>query len=74
MNDAKQTQNGRSSLVMTDSIIARLVDIYGWRFSNLNAKKAGVPEHILFDAVTKGKAKIEHTSIVTTVSTYLIFA
>ena len=61
MNDAAKT-------------LSDLVALYGWRFSSLDAQRAGVPEQVLFDAVRAGKAKIEHTSIVTTLSTYLVFA
>ena len=61
-----------------------LVSRFGFRVSNLDARRAGVPERVLFDAATSGRALLERTHLLGGadsegfggghVSVYLIFA
>lgn len=52
--------------------LSRLVAAYGWRVSNLDAKRLGIPERVLFDACVKGQAKLVYVHEL--VTAYLIFA
>jgi hypothetical protein len=54
--------------------LAKLVASCGFRVSSVDARRAGVPEHILFDAVQLGLARLERTYFTTCVSTYVVFA
>ena len=51
-----------------DALVAR----FGWRFSHLDAKRAGVPEHVLFDAECVGLVKCELATF--DVRRYLVLA
>jgi hypothetical protein len=52
--------------------LALLVARYGWRFSHLDALRAGVREHVLFDAEVAGLVKCELATF--EVRRYLVFA
>jgi len=62
--------------------LAALTARYGFRFSNLDAERAGVSEHVLHTAVVDGRARIERSFGLTVrngypqplVTTYLVFA
>lgn len=56
--------------------LATLTARYGFRVSNLDAKRAGVSEHVLFSAVVAGRAKLERVHFVAgcDATVYLIFA
>lgn len=65
---------------MTNTDITQLADLvarFGFRISTLDAKSAGVPERVLFDAVCAGAAKIERMHVLSDrhlVTVYLVFA
>lgn len=52
--------------------LAMLVARFGWRFSHLDALRAGVREHVLFDAELVGLVKCELCTF--EVRRYLVFA
>ncbi len=59
-------------LTKTKAALAALVARYGFRFSNLDARRAGVSEFTLAGAELAGLAKCEHASFHARV--YLVFA
>lgn len=57
--------------------LTALVEQFGFRVSNLDARRAGVREHVLFDAVVAGLAKIERVHVAGAqhiATTYVVFA
>lgn len=63
---------GRTTPGAIRAALAALVARYGWRFSHLDAIRAGVPERVLFDAEVAGLARTTHASFHARV--YLVFA
>lgn len=59
------------------SQLAALVERFGFRISNLDARRVGVRERVLFDAVVAGLAKIERAHVAGDqhiATTYVVFA